>query len=107
MNSLRALVETKKTELGSIEPPSTQEGMSAYNSQRAGIFTALAELYRQLGMNEAADLADVCAKAERKGFSSQGGGLTKIKLRRKTLKKRSPRINKKMKFMASWYKSLL
>jgi hypothetical protein len=66
-------------------------------------------------MTEAADLADVSAKAELKAAASwdknlsgwpnsnsEGGGRS----RRKTLKKRSPRTNKKMKFMSSWYKSL-
>lgn len=113
---LRTLLHTKKAELEAVQIPGNQEGMPAYHSERAGIFTALARIYRKLAMTEAADLADVSAKAELKASASwdknlsgwpnsnsEGGGRSR---RRKTLKKRSPRTNKKMKFMSSWYKSL-
>lgn len=115
---LRTLLDTKKAELEGVEYPNNQQGMPAYHSERAGIFTALARLYRKLAMTEAADLADVSAKTELKGAASwdknlsgwtnsnsEGGG-RKRGARRKTLKKRAPRTNKKMKFMSSWYQSL-
>lgn len=112
---LRTLLDTKKAELERVEYPNNQQGMPAYHSERAGIFTAMARIYRKLVMTEAADLADISAKAELKAAASwdknlsgwpnsnsEGGGRS----RRKTLKKRSPRTNKKMKFMSSWYQSL-
>ena len=116
---LRTLLDTKKAELEGVLYPNNQQGMPAYHSQRAGIFTALARIYRKLVMTEAADLADISAKTELNASSSwdknlsgwpnsnsEGGGRSKGSKRRKTLKKRSPRTNKKMKFMSSWYKSL-
>jgi hypothetical protein len=119
---LRALVETKKSELEAVVPPNNQHGMPVYHSGRDAIFSDLARLYRKLVMTEAADLADASAKAERKAGKSwqralngeansnseaEGGGRRRaLSKKRKTMKKRSPRTNKKMKFMASWYKSL-
>ena len=113
---LRTLLDTKKTELEGVHVPNNQEGMPAYHSERAAIFIAMARIYRKLAMTEAADLADLSAKTELNGARSwegalsnfEGGGYkgSKGSRGRKTLKKRSPRTNKKMKFMSSWYKSL-
>lgn len=117
---LRALVETKKSELEAVVAPNNQQGMPAYHSERDAIFTDLARVYRKLAMTEAADLADASAKAERKAgaswqralngevnSNSEGGGRRRaLSKKRKTMKRRASPTNKKMKFMASWYKSL-
>lgn len=102
---LRALLDEKKAELEGVEPPNNQQGMPDYHAQRAGIFTAMARLYRKLAMTEAADLADVSARAEEKAGRSwqralngepnsnaEGGGRTR---RRRKSKKRPSKSHSK------------
>jgi hypothetical protein len=67
---LRTLLDTKKTELEGVVYPNNQQGMPAYHSERAGIFTAMARIYRKLVMTEAADLAELSAKTENKASAS-------------------------------------
>lgn len=101
---LRTLLDEKKAALESVEYPNNQQGMPAYHSERAGIFTALARIYRKLIMTEAADLADVSANAELKASASwdknlsgwpnsnsEGGGRRK----RKSRKTKGRRTSKK------------